>query len=124
MQNLFLDPTKRDYVIDASGNPVPTDDVRVAAFIAINIPQGQWLYGDPNQGSKLFTLNNVKRTVSTEQQIAGFVSDAIERQVISTGLATAQSFKNLSATRNGTSNQVSIVPNQTQLSNQINFTAV
>lgn len=124
MQNLLLDPTKKDYVLDGSGKPVPTDDVRVASYIAITIPQGQWLYGDANQGSKLFTLNNTKRTVSTEQQVSGFISDAINRQVIQTGLATEQSFTNLSATRTGTSNQVSVVPNQTQLSTQINFVAV
>ncbi len=123
-QYLQLDPTKKDYVLSATGSSIPSDRVQEAAYYAIQIPQGQWLYGDPNQGSKLFTLNNVKRTNSTEQQIAGFISDAIDRQVISTGLAVSQSFQNLDATRTGTSNQLNLVPNQTQLSNQINFTAV
>ena len=123
-QNLQLDPKKRDYVLTSSGSPVPSDRVEEMSYFAISIPQGAWLYGDKNQGSKLYTLNNVKRTISLEQQISGFVTDAIERQVISTGKATAQRFENIEATRNGTSNRLSIIPDQTQLSDQINFVAV
>ena len=124
MQNLMLDPVKRDYVLDAKGSPVPTDDVRVSSYIAITIPQGQWLYGDPNQGSQIFTLNSAKRTASIEQQISGYVTDAVDRQVIQTGQATAQQFSNIEATRNGTSNRLAVIPLQTQVSNQLNFVAV
>lgn len=123
-QNLQLDPLKKDYVLDGTGSPIPSDRVEETSYIALTIPQNQWLYGDPNQGSKLYTLSNVKRTPGLEQTISSFVTDAIERQVISTGAATAQQFENLQATRTGTSNQLEVIPSETQVSNQINFVGV
>ena len=123
-QNLALDPTKKDYVLSLSGSSVPSDDVTTAVYYALAIPQDQWLYGDPNQGSKLYTLNNVKRSGSVEQQISSYSIDAVERQVIATGQATAAQMQNVEATRTGSSNQLEVIPSTTQVSTQLAFTAV
>ena len=123
-QNLILDPVKKDYVVDASGSPIASDRVQEQVYFALAIPQDGWLYGDPNQGSKLSTLENVKRTASIEQQISSMAVDAIERQVISTGQATAAQVKNIQATRTGTLNKIEVIPSQTQISNQLDFVSV
>lgn len=123
-QNLVIDPQTKDYVVDATGKPIPSDRVEEQVYIALSIPQDGWLYGDPNQGSKLYTLENVKRTSSIEQEIASFAQDAIERQVISTGQATASQVKNTETTRTGTANTIEVIPAQTQISNQLDFVSV
>lgn len=123
-QNLQLDPVKRDYVLNDMGTPIESDRVEESVYYSLAIPQGQWLYGDPNQGSKLYTLENVKRTSSIEQQISGMVTDAVERQVIATGKASASRVRNTQATRTGTANIVEVIPEATQVSNQFNFVGV
>lgn len=119
-QNLKFDPTKRDYVLN-NGSSV-NGDILDSVYIAIQIPQGQWLYGSPDQGSLLFTLQNKKRTVNIEQQFAAYSKDAINRQLVDTNQATAVGVQNLSATRTGTSNRIGVVPNESNLSDQLNFT--
>ena len=123
-QNLQLDPTKRDYVLDQNGSPVASSRVEEAVYFALTIPQDNWLYGSDNQGSKLFTLNNVKRTLSIEQQISSYANDAIDRQVVATGQATAAQVRNLEATRTGTLNKIEVIPAQVQVSDQLNFASV
>ena len=123
-QNLRLDPTKKDYVLTANGTSVPSDRVEESVYFALTIPQNRWLYGDPNQGSQLYSLNNVKRTNSIEQQISGFANDAIDRQVISTGKASAARVTNTEATRTGTANKIEVIASETQASNQFNFVTV
>lgn len=122
-QNLRIDPTKRDYVVER-GSPIPTDSVLEATYFALLIPQGRYVYGSPGQGSMLYTLMNSKRTTSVEQVYAALVKGAIERQVIATGQGTAVGVQNLSASPTGTSNEISVVPAQTQVSEQLNFNPV
>jgi phage gp46-like protein len=123
-QNLQLDPLKRDYVLGQNGSPIASDRVEEAVYFALTIPQNAWLYGTPNQGSNLNQLENVKRTLSIEQQISAYASDAIERQVIATGQATAAQVRNLEATRTGSLNKIEVIPAQVQVSDQLNFVSV
>lgn len=122
-QNLQLDPKKKDYVV-VNGSPVPSDRVLEACYYALTIPQGQWLYGQVGQGSLLYTLENQKRLGTIEETFSAYVRDAINRQVIQNGQATAAQVKNVEATRTGTVNQINVVPSNTQLSDQLNFIPV
>ena len=122
-QNLQMDPVARDYVI-VNGSPVPSDRVEEASYIALSIPQDQWVHGVSGQGSLLYTLKNVKRNSSIEQQYAAYAMDAINSQVVATGKATAVQVQNISASRTGTSNQIEVIPAATQLSEQLNFVSV
>lgn len=122
-QNLLLDPTKKDYVV-TDGSPSGSDRVHEKCYYALLIPQGKWLYGVVGQGSLLYTLPSQKRSGSLEQTFAQYTTDAIKRQVINVGDATAVSVKNLQATRTGTSNEIDVVPANKQLSSQLNFNPV
>lgn len=122
-QNLKFDPAKRDYVV-VNGSPVPSDDVKDAAYIALLIPKNKWLYGTPDQGSYLYTLANQKRTSSVEADFAAYTKDALTIQLVKTGKATEFATRNLDATPTGTSNQIGVVPNETQLSNKLKFVGV
>lgn len=123
MQNLLFDPVKRDYVFK-DGAPIPTDRVLEPCYYSLMIPQNKWLYGQEGQGSLLYTLMNAKRTAAVEQLFASYSRDAIQRQVIDTGLATAVSFKNLDMSRTGTSNQLNVTPSKVQISAELNFVSV
>jgi phage gp46-like protein len=122
-QNLQIDPVAKDYVV-VNGSPIESDRVEEKAYIALQIPQGEYLYGVTGQGSFLYTLANQKRDASVEQEFNALASDAIQKQLVNTGDATAQQVSNIAASRTGSSNQISIVPAQTSLSNQLNFTSV
>jgi phage gp46-like protein len=122
-QNLQIDPVTRDYVLQ-NGSPIPSDRVLEATYFALLIPQNNWLYGQTGQGSLIYTLEGQKRDASVEQSFAAYAKDAVQRQVIDTGKAQAVQVTNLSTSRSGSSNQVSVIPNQTQLSNQLNFVSV
>lgn len=122
-QNLKMDPAKRDYVV-VNGSPVPSDDIQDAAYFALLIPEGKWLYGTPGQGSKLWTLYNAKRTGAIEQNFASYARDAIKRQLIDTGKATDVAVLNRQATPTGTLNDIGVVPNESQISNLISFDPV
>lgn len=119
----MLDPVKKDYVV-VDGSPVPSDRIFEVAYFASLIPQGQWMYGVSGQGSLLYTLEGTKRTGAIEQTYAAYMQDALQRQLIDTNLAESVDTVNLQATPTGTLNQTTIVPKQTQLSNQISFVPV
>jgi len=108
-QNLEMIPEKRDYLV-VNGSPVPSDRALEAAYFALTIPQNKWIYGQENQGSLLYTLENQKRSNSIEQQFASYSIDAVKRQVVSTGQVSAVDAINIEATRYGSSNQVRIQP--------------
>lgn len=122
-QNLQLDPVKRDYVV-SKGSPIPSDRVFEACYYALLIPQNNWVYGVPGQGSFLYTMEGTKRLSSVEQNFAAYAQDAIRTQVINRGKATQVGISNIQATPTGTSNKISVVPNQTQLSDQFDFLPV
>jgi phage gp46-like protein len=107
-----------------NGSPVPSDRVLEASYYALAIPEMQWLYGVPGQGSLLYTLANQRRTSSVEQNYAVLANAAIQRQVITPGLATAVQTENLQTTRTGTSNQIEVIPSQAVASTQFNFSSV
>ena len=122
-QNLQIDPKKRDYVF-VNGSPVASDRVLEACYYALLIPQDKWLYGQTGQGSLLYTLANRKRAAAVEQNFASYATDAINRQVVAAGKASAVQVQNLSTSRTGTSNQVEVIPSNVQLSSQLNFISV
>jgi len=122
-QNLQLDPTKKDYVF-VNGSPVASDRVLEAAYYALLIPKGKWLYGTANQGSLIYTLNKAKRDSSIEQHFTAYATDAINKQLIDPKLATAVQITNIDTSRTGSSNEIDIVPNTTQVSNNFNFISV
>lgn len=122
-QNLQLDPVKKDYVV-INGSPVPSDRVEEASYFALAIQQGKWLYGQVSQGSQLYTLLNQKRTAAIDQLFATYSQDAIKRNVIDTGKASAVQTGNIATSRTGTSNQIEVIPASSQLSNQLNFSPV
>lgn len=122
-QNLQIEPKSKDYVVE-NGSPIPSDRVLEASYIALMIQQGKWLYGEVDQGSQLYTLSNVKRTNGIEQQFASYAEDAIKRNVIIPGKGSAVQATNLATNVRATSNQVSVIPAQTELSSQLNFTPV
>lgn len=122
-QNLRIDPTKRDYIVE-NGSPIATDSVLEASYFALLIPDGRYVYGIPGQGSNLYVLNNSKRVASIEQVFSAIAKGAISRQIIATGQATAVGTENLDTSRSGSSNQISVVPSGTQVSDQLNFNPV
>lgn len=122
-QNLQIDPTKRDYVF-VNGSPVPSDRVFEQAYFALMIPQDNWLYGIPGQGSKLYTLEGTKRSDQIEQLFGSFSKDAINRQLVANGLAQGVGVKNLATSRTGTSNQVEVIPSAVPVPTQFNFKPV
>jgi phage gp46-like protein len=122
-QNLMIDPTKRDYVFQ-NGSPIPSDRVLEKCYYALLIPENAWVYGQPGQGSLLYTLQNAKRTGNIEKQFSDYASAAIKTQVIDTGDATASEIQNIASSRTGTSNQIEVIPSQVQLSQQLNFVPV
>ena len=122
-QNLQLDPEKKDYVVK-NGSPIATDRVLEAAYYSILIPQNKWLYGQQGQGSLVYTLQNQKRVNAVEQQFASYVTDALNTQVVDIGKATQVQVDNISTSRTGSSNQISLVPSQVSLSDQLNFVPV
>lgn len=115
-----IDPVKRDYVV-SNGSSVSTDSVTDASYYAIQIPRGRWLYGDSNEGSDLFKLQNVKRTARVEQAFASSVQEALKVQVIADGKAVSSNVSNIDTSRYGTSNQINVVPKNLQISSQLNF---
>ena len=122
-QNLMLDPKKRDYVIK-DGSPVPSDRIEEAAYYALTIPQDNWTYAEPGQGSLLYTLENKKHDESVEQSFASYSKDAIKRQLIDNGKATEVAVQNTQSTGGVTANNIKIVPAQVQLSDQLAFVPV
>lgn len=122
-QNLQLDPVKKDYVVE-NGSPVPSDRVEEACYYALTIPEGNWLYGVSGQGSLLYTLEQKKRANDVELKFATYSTDAIKRQVVATGKASDVAVRNLAVSPTGTSNQIEVIPAQSQLSNQLNFIPV
>lgn len=122
-QNLQIDPVKKDYVFQ-NGSPIPSNRVLEAAYYALLIPQNNWLYGIPNQGSLLYTMENTKRSSQVEQLFASFARDAINSQVVNNGQAKGVGIKNLSSSRTGTSNQVEIIPSAVAVSTQFSFNPV
>ena len=122
-QFIQIDPTTKDYVFE-NGSPIETDDVRVRTYFSLMIPQNKWLYGQPNQGSLLYILNNVKRTSSIEQQFASLAADAINQQVIGMGYGNDQGIKNIAASSVGTNNEVEVVPSAQPVQSQLNFVSV
>ena len=123
MQNLQIDPVKKDYV-SVNGSPVPSDRVEEAAYLALCIPQNAWLYGSPDQGSQLFTLLNLKRGRTIEQLFSAYVQDALKRQLVASGKASNSSVQNVEATRYGTSNNIQVIPSNQPLAQQLGFNSV
>lgn len=122
-QNLKMDPVKRDYVLQ-NGSPVPSDRIEEASYFALQIPLKKWLYGEPGQGSLLYTLAGTKRGGAVEQNFSAYAQEALQTQVIAPGKATQATITNIQATPTGTSNNIAVVPNQSQLSNQLDFQGV
>lgn len=122
-QNLQLDPIKKDYVLD-KGSPVPSDRVQEAAYFALTIPQDNWTYSVPGQGSLLYTLEQKKQDESVQQSFASYTKDAIKRQLIDNGKASNSAVENTIATKGITANNIKIVPAQVQLSDQLEFVPV
>lgn len=122
-QNLRLDPLKKDYVLQ-NGSPVPTDEVQEAAYYALMIPRDHWMYGESGQGSELYKFKNAKRISSTEKLFADRVIDALYTQLVSPGIASFVDVKNLDSNRNGTSNEIDIVPNEQNIATALGFKGV
>lgn len=122
-QNLQLDPKKRDYLV-VNGSPISTDRVYEAAYYAIKIPLNNWLYGKDGQGSLVYTLANVKRSATIEQQFSNFVDDALTQQLINTGQATDRQVTNLTQTSTTSTNKIEVVPSTKSASTQFNFIGV
>lgn len=122
-QNLKLDPIKKDYVVE-NGSPIPSDRVEEATYYAITIPQGKWLYGQPGQGSYVYTLYNKKRTANIEQLFASYVKDAVNTQVIATGKASAVEVRNIESTSTGTSNKIDVTQAESTISDRLDFVSV
>lgn len=122
-QNIQIDPKTRDYVV-VDGVPVPSDRILEATYYALMIPQGKWIYGNSDQGSMLHTLQNQKRRQSIDQEFAAIASEAIDRQLVQKGIASAFDVKAVETTRTGTSNEIRVAQNENQLSDQLNFNGV
>jgi len=118
-----MNPLKKDYVV-VNGSPVPSDSILDKAYFALTIPQGQWLYSVPGQGSLLYTLENRLRDQNLEVTFSSMVKNAIDTQLIQTGQATAVSTQNTEATPTGSANNIYVTPAATTLSGQLNFSGV
>lgn len=122
-QFLKMDPLKQDYIFE-NGSPIETDDITQRGYFDVSIPKNNWLYGQSNQGSLLYTLANKKRTGVIEQQFASYVEDAINQQSIAQGYAVKVNVSNLEANRTGTSNQIQIIPTSVPVQSQFDFVSV
>jgi hypothetical protein len=123
MQNLLLNPMKKDYVV-LNGRPVRSDTVLDKAYFALMIPQGQWLYSVPGQGSMLYTLANRLRENNLEVTFSSMVKAAIDKQLVSTGEASGVTTANTETTPTGSANKISLAPSAMALSSQLNFVGV
>lgn len=122
-QFLKLDPVLKDYVIE-KGSPVPSDRVEEAAYYALKIPEGKYVYGTTGQGSYLHTLSGKKRDRAIDQEFSALARDALKRQLIDRGLAKSQEIYNLQTTRSGSANQINIEPAEINLSDELSFVSV
>lgn len=122
-QFLQMDPVAKDYVFE-NGSPVETDDIAQRVYMDVSIPKNAWLYGQTDQGSLLYTLENTKRTALIEQQFASYVEDAVNQQSIANGYATKVGVDNIATSRTGTSNRVQVVPTTVPVSSTLNFVSV
>jgi phage gp46-like protein len=122
-QNTKFDPVKRDYVAE-QGSVGTTDDIRVASYFVLKKPKGKWLYGAPGEGSDLHKFQNSKRLSNTEQLFAARSNEAIQSQLIDTGRAEQVTTTNIDSSREGSSNEIEVVPLQADLSDQFEFTPV
>lgn len=120
-QNWQIDPVTRDYVL-VNGSPAPTDAVEDSAYFILKIPMGNWAYAeDDKQGSELWRFVRAPRTRNTEKLFASRVLSSLNSQMVATGKAREVRVSNIEATRDGTSNQIEIEPNTSQLSAQLKF---
>lgn len=122
-QFLQMDPVKRDYV-SKNGSPVPSDRIEDRSYFALAIPRLNWLYGDEHTGSDLWLLPNAKRVPENDKLFAARAAQALTDQVINRGDATEVQVSNLATSRSGTSNQISIQPNQQSISTALAFSPV
>lgn len=121
-QNLKLDPAKRDYIVIA-GSPVPTNRVFEKAYFALAIPRLKYLYGT-GEGSDLNLFQNTKRVPETDQLYAARARQAIEGQLVASGEVASVEVTNIATSRQGTSNNIVLQPNQQSLSTQLAFEPV
>lgn len=122
-QNLIFDPVKKDYVVE-NGSPLPSDRVLEAAYYALLIPQGKWIYGEPSQGSLLYKMLNQKRKSSSEQQFSSIVKEALDRQLVKTGIASGTEFITTETTRTGTAAEIKVAKNEQLISDEFSFDGV
>lgn len=122
-QNIAMIPQSKDYKV-VNGSPVKSDSILDSAYFAITIPNGRWMYGQPGQGSLVYTLANKLRSSSIEQQYASMVDSAITTQLVNTGQATEVDTENTQATPTGTANTTNITQAATSTSGQLGFVGV
>lgn len=116
----MIDPVTRDYALE-NGAPVPTDRIEEQAYFILTIPEGNWLYGDPGQGSELWRFKNVRRNSGTEQLYADRVTDALNRQLVDTGRASSVQVSNIATSRYGTSNEIDVTQLQRAVATKLSF---
>lgn len=114
-QNAVFDPKKRDWMLE-NGSLFTTNDIDVAAYLILTIPNQNWLYAEAGDGSDLYRFRNAKRTSAVEQAFAARVKQALNSQLVALGRATKVDVINAEATRTGTSNEIRVTPSR-QLSN-------
>jgi len=124
-QNLMLEPSKKDYVVE-NGSPVATDRLYEKAYYALLIPRLRWLYGfgDAALGSDLYLFRNSKRVPESNQLYAARATRAIEQQLVANGEVSLVNVTNIASSRSGMSNNIALQPNQQSLSTRVAFDPV
>jgi phage gp46-like protein len=122
-QNLLLDPSSKDYIL-VDGSPVETSGVDMASYFSLMIPEGDYMYGSVGQGSYLYTLDNQKRDRTVEQEFQALANDALQRQVVKTGIASDLLTSNTATARTSSSNNIKLAISQSNLSDELGFVSV
>lgn len=122
-QNLRINPQTKDYEL-VNGSPVASNRIHEDVYYALMISSGQWIHGEPNQGSELYRLQGIKRTPNIERMFSAFAEQAVRSQVINSGRARQIQTYYLQSARTGSSNQINVEPQNKNVSNTITFRPV
>lgn len=64
MKSWDIDPSKGDYKLNSSGNPIETDSLLVPAYIRLKAQRTRWLYApNPDWGSDFYTVRKRHSTL-------------------------------------------------------------
>ena len=107
-----IDPASGDYLL-VDGNPVPTESLRIPAYVRLKVRRTQWLYApDENYGSDYYTVK--KRQTSREASSLEAIGARALQPMLDDGRASEIDVTAQTATRGSAGLQATILDAQGQ----------